>query len=107
MLELVGKYNIESRQAFFGALADALANGESEIDVACMVGSLVRTPSVRSILEKADGDLEQLLSALNAKRRMAEEAAVSHPGQTPHFLKLPISPSGVAHGIPRETARAA
>ena len=40
-------------------------------------------------------------------RPKAEAIFAWHLGPIPHFLKLPVSPSGVADGIPGETAVAA
>jgi hypothetical protein len=66
MIHLYESFGAEARQAIFGALNDAVANGETEIGSSYLAASLLKTPSGRTVLEREGLSLPTLLTKLNA-----------------------------------------
>jgi hypothetical protein len=64
--ELIGKFNSESRQAFFSATMDALAAKDSSRLGQHMVASLLRAPSLGTLVQQQRVDLGALFAELKS-----------------------------------------
>jgi hypothetical protein len=66
ILGLTGKFTMETRQAMFGATADAVQHNESEARSSYAAANLLRTSTIRTLTAAADLRIEDLLRDLHA-----------------------------------------
>lgn len=70
MLQLFGKFNVETRHVLFATLVDCLRAGQQAVSLEAVTAAILRVPSLQPLLQ--DADMSGLLTKLNA----------THPGQS-------------------------